>query len=301
MIQFQISAPASLSLFGEQTDNIIKTSIDLRTTLNFQELYFSNHIEINFPQINIFHKIPLQTFLNSYDDCVKDIEQLNSQVLLFTSKSEYTLHERRFLKIFYFLLVYIMYEQQIARAEIKTFRINLSTKLLMDEKVFCLASVKVCLAACFLHWTRLQKNIHNTFDNTDLKDICNYAEICEFHVVSALDTIDIVVCAYGSMVQCDIKKQGTIKNLRLPRKTILLVDSKQMQDVEAQKQRVRELTNSLSHIGDPILKSIDYITKVAATTLQHIFEISNDNELSAKIKTDYILDEHNMLNVSHIT
>jgi len=299
MIRFQISAPASLSLFGEQTDNIIKTTIDLRTTLNFQELDSSNHIEINFPEINIFHNIPLQEFLKLYDECIKNIEQLNLQVSKFTRK--YVLRDRRFLKIFYYLLVYIMYEQQIAREEIKTFRIDLSTKLLMDKRFFCLTPLKVCLAACFLHWTRLQKNIHNTFDNTDLKNICIYATLCEFRIVSALDTIDIVVCAYGSMARCDIRKQDTYKNLHFPRKTILLVDSKQMQDVEAQKQRVRELTSSFSHISDPILKGIDFITNVAAATLQQIFDIFNDNELNGEIKTDHFLYQYEILEVSHVT
>jgi len=123
MIQFQISAPASLSLFGEQTDNIIKASIDLRTTLNFQELNCSNNIEINFPQINLFHKIPLQKFLNLYDMCVEDMRGLYFHVTMLTWSC--FRDNKRFLQIFYHLLVRIMYKQQIARAEIKTFRIDL--------------------------------------------------------------------------------------------------------------------------------------------------------------------------------
>jgi len=299
MIQFQISAPASLSLFGEQTDNIIRTSIDLRTTLNFQELHSSNYIEINFSQINIFHRIPLQKFLKFYDKCIKNMGQLNSEVVKFTSL--YIFHGWRFLNIFFYLLVYIMYEEQIATAKIKSFRIDLFTKLLMGEKVFYLTPLKVCLAACFLHWTRLQKNIHNTFDNNDLKNICIYATLCEFHTVSELDVIDIVVCTYGSMAQCDVKKQETNKMLRLSKMMILLVDSKQTQDVETQKQRVREFMSSFSRFGDPTLKTIDLITNMAAANFQNIFDICNNNELNYEIKNDRFLQQYQILEVSHVT
>jgi len=190
MIQFQISAPASASLFGEHTSNIIKASIDLRTTLNFQELNCSNNIEINFPQINLFHKIPLQKFLNLYDKCVEDMRGLYFHVTMLTW-SRFR-DNKRFLQIFYHLLVRIMYKQQIARAEIKTFRIDLFTNLPMDEKFACLSSLKVCLAACFLHWARLQKGIQNTFDDIDLHRICTYATQCELDI-SVLDEIDLAM------------------------------------------------------------------------------------------------------------
>jgi len=308
MIQFQISAPASLSLFGEQTENIIRAGIDLRTTLNFQEVDSSNDIEINFPEINIFHKISLQEFLKLYDECIKNMERLNAEVLIFTNK--YTLLEKRFLNIFYYLLVYIMHEKQIARAEIKTFKIDLSTQLLIDKKVSYLAPLKVCLAACFLHWTRLQKNIHNTyFDKSDLSNICIYATFCESDTVSPLDTSDITVCANGYMAQCDVKTQEAKKMIRLPKMPILLVDSKQTeQDLEIQKQQVTKIMSLSPHIicymcglKDRVLNIIDHVTNKAVDTFQKIFDISNDNELSAEIKTNDFLHQFKILEVSHVT
>jgi len=61
MVEFQISAPASLSLFGEHVKNILRTSIELHTTLNFQvfPIWPSNNIEINFPQIDLFLTLSL--------------------------------------------------------------------------------------------------------------------------------------------------------------------------------------------------------------------------------------------------
>jgi len=293
MIQFQISAPASSSLFGEHTNNILRTSIDLRTTLNFQELNFSNNIEINFPQINLFHEIPLQEFLNLYDNCVKNMEKLHRCLFIFTSP--YTKHDQRFLQIFYHLLVCIMYEQQIASSEIKTFRIDLSIKS-MHEEFFCLASVKVCLAACLLHWTRLQKNIQNTFDDTDLKKICTYATRCE-NTVSELNIIDIKVCTYGSMIHYD-KKEDIHKELYLPRMMILLVDSKQPQDVEARNKKMKELKSVLPDITYSILNIIDIITKTAANIFQETFDIYKNNELSIEMKNDCLLQQHRILEVS---
>jgi len=295
MIQFQISAPTSLNLFGEHSDNILRASMDLRTTLNFQELNSSNNIEINFPKVNIFHKMPLPVFLKFYDNCVKNIEQLHLQVLLFTYS--FALHEQRFLQIFYYLLIYIMYKEQIA--EIKEFRIDLSTKLLINKKFFCPASLKVCLAACLLHWTRLQKNIQNTFDDTDLKAICIYAKSCE-NTVSELDIIDIRVCTYGLMIQYD-KERNIFKTLNLPRIMILLVDSKQTQDVEVQNEKITELATMLPQIKISIVTNINKVTNKAADTFKKIFDIYNAEQLPPEIKHQHFLQQYEQLGVSHVT
>jgi len=151
----------------------------------------------------------------------------------------------------------------------------------------------------------LQKGIQNTFDDIDLHRICTYATQCELDI-SVLDEIDVAVCTYGSMVQYDIQKQyASVKFIKkvldLSRMTILLVDSKQTQDVEAQKQRVKELTLLFPHIGNHIWKDIDFLTNMAAATLQKIFDISNDNELSAEIKMDRHLEQYKILEVNHVT
>jgi len=110
--------------------------------------------------------------------------------------------------------------------------------------------------------------------------------------------IDIIVCTYGTMVRYEIE-QDICKSLNLPRMTILLVDSKQMQDVEARNQRVTELKSMLlaTHF---ILNDIDVITNRAADLFQNIFDAYRNNELSTEMIKDYLLLQHQALEVNYI-
>jgi len=173
MVEFQISAPASLSLFGEHTKTILRSSIDLRTILNFQVYpiwHLDKIIEIKVPDIGLVHRKSLQEFQEFYNDYVKN-KKLNTQMSLFTCLFNSD-NQRKILQIFYSLLVYITHEERI---KIKSFSIRLITRITPNKKFISLASLKVCIAACFLYWSRLQKGILYTFDAIDLEKICNYA------------------------------------------------------------------------------------------------------------------------------
>jgi len=298
-ICFQISAPASLSLFGEHAKNKLRASIDLRTTLIFQVVpaSLSNDIEINFPQINLLYKISLDKFLIFYNHCVKNTELLHERVLKFTFQYEST-HHKIFLQIFYYLLVRITYEEQI---EIKTFSILLTTQLISNGEFISLASLKVCLAACLLNWSRLQKGAYSTFDKPDLKRIWVYAKFCE-KIAPESDLIDLMVCTYGSLMKYE-REQNMYKRLCLPSilftKTILIVDSNQTQDVKVQKQRIAKFMNTFPELANSVLNNIDIVTNIANDIFQEIFDICKDNELSIKIKNDYLLQQDKALEVSH--
>jgi len=159
-----------------------------------------------------------------------------------------------------------------------------------------LASLKVCLAACLLHWSRLQKGAHSTFDETDLKKICDYTECCK-KIALESDFIDIIVCTYGTVMK--EKEQYKCEGFRLPRMTILLVNSNQTQDVEAQKQRIAELMNMFPELANSVLNNIDTVTNMANNVFQKIFDIYKDDKLSIEMKSDCLLQQHKALEVSH--
>jgi len=295
IIHFQISAPASLSIFGEHAKNRLRASIDLRTTLIFREVpaSLSDDIEINFPRINLLHKIPLKIFLNFYELCVKNMELLHEKVLLFTFQYE-SINQNRFLQIFYYLIVFIMYKEQI---EIKSFIMLLTTQLISrDGEFMSLTSLKVCLAACFLHWSNLQKGSHSTLDETDLKKICVYAKFDK--IVPKSDMVDIIVCTYGSVLKYE-KGQSTCKLIPSPSMTILLVDSNHTQDVEVQEQRVAELRNMFPEFTNFILNNFDAVTNKAHDAFETIFNFYKNDELSIVEKKYCLLLQRKTLEVSH--
>jgi len=104
--------------------------------------------------------VPFQEFLKFYNDCVENIELLREQVLRFTNGYN-PAHRRVIIQTFYYLLVYIIYKEQI---EIKSFNMHLYTELMINEEFACPASFTVCLSACLIHWSCLQKSAHDTFD-----------------------------------------------------------------------------------------------------------------------------------------
>jgi len=167
---------------------------------------------------------------------------------------------------------------------------------MIDDEFICPASLKVSLAACLLHWSRLQKGTHNTFDDIDFKKIRKYAIRCE-KGVSESDIIDVILCTFGSILKYE---KATCAVFDFQSITILLVDSRQMQDVEARKQRVLELEAMLPDIATFISKSICTVTGNAYDVLIELYKIHKNNELSNEARYDCLLQKHELLQVSFI-
>jgi len=299
-IPFQISAPITLNIFGEHAKNRLKASIDLRNTLIFEEAPASlpNDITIHFSQINLVHTISLQELLNFYNKYVNNLKLLLETVLQISSQYE-SINQKIFIRIFYFLIVFITYTEQI---EIKSFVMILNTPSISNgEFIYSLPSLKVCLVACLFHWSRRQKGItHSTFDDTDLRKIFIYAMSCGI-VAPESDFIDIMVCTYGSVITCK-RGHDQAESIRLPSMTILLVDSNQTQNVEQhkiQKQRIEELKYMFPELANSILNNIDVITEEAENVFKRIFNIYNDSELSIEMKNYYLQQQYTVIEVSH--
>ncbi|XP_036138927.1 uncharacterized protein LOC105828662 [Monomorium pharaonis] len=149
MIEFKISAPNRLSLFGEYAVKYGKrglmASMDIRTTLTFKELsnsHSSSMLQIELPSFFSFFQISLHEFQKLYDNCTENIELLREKVLQYTNDYVFPAH-KTIVQILYYLLVYITYEEQI---EMKPFTMHLSTKLTMAKNlIICPASFTVCI------------------------------------------------------------------------------------------------------------------------------------------------------------
>ncbi|XP_011631951.1 mevalonate kinase-like [Pogonomyrmex barbatus] len=191
MVEFQISAPGKITLFGEHAflhgkDHLLAASINLRTTLKFTELSdlsdSQDVIKIEFSHIGLSVNIPLQQFLNHF--CGDEQEFAGSSNLLHSLTKKFvlldskklSLTQQKNLNIFLYLLASVTYYEQI---KIKSFHVHLSTLLPTDnEGLGTTMSSAVCLAACFLHWSCLQKNAAQDakFDKNCLEKISKYAQ-----------------------------------------------------------------------------------------------------------------------------
>jgi len=73
---------------------------------------------------------------------------------------------------------------------------HLFTELMINEEFACSASFTVCLSACLIHLSCMQKDTHDTFDTIDLEKIQLYAACCE-EIFSETGIVDVIVdCVY---------------------------------------------------------------------------------------------------------
>lgn len=251
MEQFQISAPGRLCLLGERTD--------LRTRLKFIQtpIRSINNIEIYFPKIKLSFKISINNFTLIFNKCVNNMSHKNVFDFIGSYEPEilYSEEQKIFLNSFFYLLGYMIHKEKI---KIKSFTINLSTQLMMDDHFVCPASFVVCLAACLLHWSRLQKGICRAFEITDLTKIYTYAAHCDKIFYKSTLT-DVIVSTFGYLMTYQIdKNERLILLLDLPNMTILLIiDSIRVQN-EINQERWEELVRKFSNIVNFILDNNNY-------------------------------------------
>lgn len=319
MIQFEISAPGKVILYGEHAVVYGKTalaaSLNLRTKLKFSELD-SNVIEIDFPCINLYLKISLDEVLEYFqpsysfnENTDRLLEQVERFVSLqkFTSTYEGRRQDKLSLQAILYLLVYIAYEEQI---QIKSFSISLNTELTISSGLGSSASFAVCLAGCFLHWAYLLKSrIHDTFDKDDLEKISKYALSCERIMHGSPSGIDNSVCTYGGMIEF---RRGEPINVlsNMPNLKILLVNTKVPRNTKDLVERVVKLRQLYPAVIDSIFDSIDAVSKTAVQVLGEIYDAQTINDealLESRYKNLFSLTHINQgllsttLDVSHST
>jgi len=307
MIQFKLSAPNKMSLFGEHVVKYgkigLQAAINLRTTLTFTELSHlgsKGFIRLKFPQLNLLFNIPLQQFLNFYQNCTFDENNdvLHDQVLQFIilNHSEFrTEHQRTIAQVFIYLLVYISHKERI---NIKSFSVNLSTQFMIDTNSVCLASTVVCFAACFLRWSNMQEGAIDDFDINDLNKIYLYAAHCE-KISYESEAAAVAACTYGSIIKHQIGQvMQRISFFDMLNVTILLIDSKQNQNLQAQTQRVTNLMNTYPEVTDCIFNTIDIATSIACNAFQKLVPIFTNHVFGLGTKRLILMTHYNLIVVS---
>lgn len=317
MIQFNISAPGKVILHGEHAVVYGKTalaaSLNLRTKLKFNEQDLNN-IHINFPDVDLCLSIPLDIILEYFqpsypfnENTNRLLEQVEQFIILkqdFSGTYTGLKQQKLSLQAILYLLVYIAYEEQM---QIKSFSLHLSTELTVGAGLGSSASFAVCIAACFFHWARLQKDdVHNIFDENDLEKISRYALSCERIMHGSPSGIDNSVCTYGSMIKF---QRGEPVNVlpNMPSLNILLVNSMVNRNTKDLVERVTKMRQSYPAIIDSIFDSIDATSKAALQILHEIHDIQSINDadlLESQYKNLFTLVRTNQallsaLDVSH--
>jgi len=302
MIEFRISAPGKVILHGEHAVVYGKTalaaSLNLRTTIAFAELPKSDSkgiIKMEFPNIDLHLDLPLQLFLDHFygnnfhyrigenNDSLLH-EQVEQFIALLDNSCGIRMqtHQQKLsVHAFFYLLLYIGHEERI---DVKSFHVNLTTQLTISAGLGSSASFAVCLAACFLHWSRLQKAAEGPFDKDDLEKISKYALNCERIIHGSPSGIDNSVCTYGSIIEF---RRGEPVNMlpEMPSMKILLVDSKISRNTKDQVKRLMDLRQLYPAIIDPVLNSIDALSRTALEVIGRIRNnLNNDVALLEEYK-----------------
>lgn len=284
MIEFKVSAPGKIILFGEHAvvygKTAIAASLGLRTSVHFTELPDSEEvIKLFFPKVNLSVTIPLQQirnffFVNSNIETIEDFDLLYAQIREFVSTLGYmNIQQKLSLEAFFYLFTFIVLKEE---CNVTPFQIHLITELPIGSGLGSSASFAVCLAACFLHWSHLQKNIYKSFNSQDLDTISKYALNCEKIMHGAPSGIDNSVCTYGSIIEfkkgCYINQVPNVLNMR-----VLLVDTRVSRSTKLLVEKLLELKIKYPAIVDLILDSIDNISKEALKAIKKTKDVPTTN------------------------
>ncbi|KMQ84773.1 mevalonate kinase [Lasius niger] len=284
MIQFKISAPGKIVLSGDHAvmnkeKNVVMASLDLRTKLKFCELPDEQEIvKIELSKIDLSLNVPLEIVRNfSLRNDMKDMYSNTGRLLRYvknfiTVNGMWRTPEQRIsLNTFFVLLLSSVYTDKL---KIRSFYVCVSTELPISGGLGSSTSFAVCLAACFIHWARLQKGAHDKFDEDDLEKIRQYTTICEEYIQDYAFEFDNIVCTYGKINKFKyINFENYTKQIcqdmpaNMLGMTILLIDTKICRNNRERLQQMAELIQIRPEIADYILHKIDAVSQKIFDTL----------------------------------
>ncbi|KAL6259743.1 hypothetical protein P5V15_009657 [Pogonomyrmex californicus] len=305
MYKFNISAPGRVFLCGERSENVKKmcvaASLNMRTKLAFTSLsptaMSTNIIKFEFSTIALHVKISLDTFYENFLDCKLTGNRLHEEIKEFIDLSSEEIigtydpnnHEHQFaLQTFLYLLIIIGNREKIRINS--SFVVKLSTELAIGEGLGSSTSFVVCLTACFLRWSLLQRGfIVYNFGEQELLKICDHAHLCERIIFGSTFLIDTVVSVYGSIAAF----QGNVMLHTcspLPSMKILLVSSNIKQRTITQ--AVIDETKKMRSFVEPIMNSTNIMSSISIRVFNEIkkymckLKITDSRDLSHLIPLD---------------
>ncbi|XP_072761855.1 mevalonate kinase-like isoform X2 [Anoplolepis gracilipes] len=298
MAKFKVSAPGRIFLSGEHTKmyekNVITAGLNLRTTLTFSELPDEN-INIKFPDVKLSLILPIEQILNFFYDEDLNLRCNNTRRLLehvqffITSNGMWSTYEQKHsLQIFLFLL---LWSSKSENFDIRPFHVHVTTQLPMNAGFGSSTSFAVCLAGCFLHWSRLQKgNYNNDFDNDELLKIVQLVMACEEDEIDYACMIDQLVCAFGEIMLFRCQHPTNYYKFLHTSLTIdiLLIDSKIRPNKYAPMLQIAKMKHTNSANTNHLLDLINTASIMTYHTLHEMSNYHRNNNLQQLTKL-YVL------------
>ncbi|CAL1679364.1 unnamed protein product [Lasius platythorax] len=265
MIEFKISAPGRIVLSGKHAamygKPVVMASIDRYTTVKFSELNDGpREIKIEFPDVALSLNVSLEQVLNffscnnSFDMTLDHCRLLRLVQSWITLNGMWSTQEQRFsLQTFFFLLFIIAYDKKFV---IKSFHVHVSTQLPIGAGLGSSSSFAVCLAACFIHWARLQNGANYAFNEQELTSISNYAMYCERISQNYMFGADNYVCSYGKTIKSRYEQDSYYNDIiNMPTMKILLIDTNIRQNKDERATQIAELKHSRPDFVDLNLRT----------------------------------------------
>ncbi|EFN62320.1 Mevalonate kinase [Camponotus floridanus] len=315
MTSFQISAPGRIILCGEHTvmygKQVVAASLNLRTMLNFYELPLEPGIvRIDFPDVGINRlDIPLQMITNFISNenyylvLDDDIIFLRHVQYFITLNGLWSTYEQRFsLQTFFFLLLVIAKNEELV---IKSFHVRLTTQLTISAGLGSSTSFATCLAACFLHWSCLQKGDHSEFTSEELIRISTYVMSSEEVIQNYVFNQDHMVCTHGRVTTFQFREPLNTQSeiINTPEMYIMLVDAKICLNKSQRMKQLAYMKCRYGNAADVLLDKIDVISQEIVTILRIIRDQGTNMDLQLleglyeNLQTNLSLNQDFLLNL----
>lgn len=292
MIEFKVSAPGKIILFGEHAvvygKTAVAASVDLRTTLEFAEQPGQmNCITILMPALKLSLDVPLAPlqdyfFKSTSPGCSRRPDELYSHIEKFIELIDVkSSREKLSLQALFYLLVSICQEEE--GLTLGPFKVHVKTQLSIGAGLGSSASFAVCLAAAFVLWNQAQRQGNFQLDNATLEKISKYAFNCEKIMHGSPSGIDNSVCTFGSIVEFRKDKcLNVISNVH--KMKALLVDTKVQRSTKVLVKKLADLKEAYPDIYLPILESIDALSRESLTIIKRM---GSNAQISPQLRADY--------------
>lgn len=282
-MEFRVSAPGKIILYGEHAvvygKTAVAASLDLRTTLDFKLIEdHSQIIVLSMPKVRLQVSISLPEIQNyffseSSPKFLEGHEIFYVHVQRFVEKTGYSsLQQKLALEAFFYLLIGI---SQMEGIILRPFRVFMDSGLAISSGLGSSASFAVCIATCFVHLSRVQKNLTSSLDH-DLEKISRFAFDCEKIMHGTPSGIDNSVCTYGSIIE--FRRGETLEPiLGVKQMRVLLVDTRVQRSTKALVECLGELMRRYPGIFGPVIEAIDQVSKEALGVLKSLRGVPDED------------------------
>ncbi|KAL6264437.1 hypothetical protein P5V15_004546 [Pogonomyrmex californicus] len=242
LYKFKISAPGTICLYGDPILGYERPSIvaalkerinlefsslprkvnkgyirlaftDLKLSLNISLYALFKHFRC-FRMQNVNHRFHY-TLINNVNRFLGSLN-INNGIYDPGNKAQHLS-----LKAFLYLFVFVTYKENIEMTA--TINMKISSDLEMGKGLGSSAAFVTCLAACFWHWSLLQKGIVRKFNDDDFQKIDYYAWSCEKIIYNGQCKSNIYGSIHGTIIM--LKNSHVCIMDSIPPMHILLIDT----------------------------------------------------------------------------